>query len=180
MHGHGHGGGRHEHVGRLWQRHHMGAHISDRDEKIYMIIQTKMEIDKLIQRKHHELAQQYGLRLEQFHLLIELDELMLDVGSESSAPTVGEIASSIDNSQNTVSEKITRLENKGLVTRIKDEKDRRISRIVLTDEGRSLIAAISNQANNRFLFDSISKLGDRDIDDFLECLKKLVDQMTSE
>ncbi len=104
---------------------------------------------------------------------------MLDVDSESSAPTVGEIASSIDNSQNTVSEKITRFENKGFVTRIKDTKDRRISRIVLTDEGRSLIAAISNQANNRFLFDSLSKLGDPDIDDFLECLKKLVNQMTS-
>ena len=104
--------------------------------------------------------------------------MMLDVDNESSAPTVGEIANSIDNSQNTVSEKITRLENKGLVTRIKDAKDRRISRIILTDEGRSLIDAISKQANNRFLFDAISRMKDEDIDDLRECLEKLVKQMT--
>ena len=168
----------HEHGRRAWQRLRQGFQVGNRDEKILMIIQSKMEIDKLIQRKHHELAQQYGLSLEQFHLLIELDELMLDIDNESSAPTVGEIASSIDNSQNTVSEKITRLENKGLVTRIKDVKDRRISRIVLTDEGRSLIDAISKQASNRFLFDAISRMKSEDIDDLLECLEKLVKQMT--
>jgi DNA-binding MarR family transcriptional regulator len=167
----------HEHKGRIWHRLHPDFQAGNRDEKTLMIIQRKAEIDRLIERKHHELAQQYGLSLEQFHLLIELDELMLDVDSES-APTVGEIASSIDNSQNTVSEKITRLENKGLVTRIKDAKDRRISRIMLTDEGRSLIDAISKQANNRFLFDAISRMKDEDIDDLLECLEKLVKEMT--
>ncbi len=177
MHEH-RGSGHHGHGRRLWQRFHLGSQISNRDETILMIIRSKMEIDQLIQRKHHELAQQYGLSLEQFHLLIELDELMLDVDNESSAPTVGEIANSIDNSQNTVSEKITRLENKGLVTRIKDAKDRRISRIILTDEGRSLIDAISKQANNRFLFDAISRMKDEDIDDLRECLEKLVKQMT--
>jgi len=171
-------GRHHEHRGRIWHRLHPDFQTGNRDEKILMIIQRKTEIDRLIERKYHELAQQYGLSLEQFHLLIELDDLMLDVDGESVAPTVGEIASSIDNSQNTVSEKITRLENKGLVTRIKDAKDRRISRIVLTDEGRSLIEAISKQANNHFLYDAISRMKDEDIDDLQECLEKLVKEMT--
>jgi DNA-binding MarR family transcriptional regulator len=165
-----------EHKGRTWHRLDPDFQAGNRDEKILTIIQRKAEIDRLIEHKHHELAQHYGLSLEQFHLLIELDELMLDVDSES-APTVGEIANSIDNSQNTVSEKITRLENKGLVTRIKDAKDRRISRIVLTEKGESLIGDISRQANNRFLFDAISRMKDEDIGDLLECLEKLVKEM---
>jgi DNA-binding MarR family transcriptional regulator len=176
MHGH-HGDMHREHVEKVRHRYSIGTQDNSRDEKAIEIIQSKMEIDELIRRKHHELAQQYGLSLEQFHLLIELEELMLDVDNESSAPTIGEIASSINNSQNTVSEKITRLENKKLVTRTRDLKDRRISRIVLTDEGRSLIEAISAQANNRFLFDSISKMEDADIEDLLEGLTKLLQQM---
>lgn len=149
----------------------------DREEKIQMIIQCKSEIDKLIHGKYHKLAQEYGLSLEQFHLLIELDELMLDVDSGAEAPTIGEIAKNINNSQNTVSEKITRLESKGLVERKKDANDRRISRIVLTEKGRNLINSIDIQASSRFLFDSILNMEDEDIDDLLRCLKKLVNLM---
>lgn len=148
-----------------------------REEKIQLIIQYKDEIDKLIHAKYHKLAQEYGLSLEQFHLLIELDELMLDVDSQIKAPTIGDIAKNINNSQNTVSEKITRLESKGLVERKKDAEDRRISRIVLTEEGRKLINSIDIQASSRFLFNSILNMEDEDIDSLQECLAKLINQM---
>ncbi|MBE6068388.1 MAG: MarR family transcriptional regulator [Clostridium lundense] len=111
--------------------------------------------------------------IEQFHLLIELDDLMLYVNDEIKAPTIGEIAKNVDNSQNTMYEKITRLENKGLVERIKDKNDKRISRVYLTENGRSLIDSIDKQASSKFLFNSILNMDDRDIDDFLKCLEKL-------
>lgn len=148
-----------------------------RQEKILQIIQYKRDIDTCIHKRHHELAQKYDLSLEQYHLMVELDELMLEVNDEVLAPTVGEIAKSVNNSQNTVSERITRLEIKGLVKRVKDSKDRRISRVELTEEGRSFINAISRQASSSFLFDSISNLEDGMIDSFLECLKELLKQM---
>ncbi len=149
----------------------------NKEEKIQMIIKYKNEIDRLIHGKYHELAQKYELSLEQFHLLIELDELMLDINDEVNAPTVGEIAKNINNLQNTVSERITRLENKGLVKRVKDSNDKRISRVVLTQEGRTLINSIDKQASSKFLFNSISNMEDTDINAFLICSEKLVKQM---
>lgn len=149
----------------------------NKEEKISKIIQLKKDIDSCIHRKHHQLAQNYDLSLEQYHLLVELDELMLMVNDELVAPTVGEIAKSVNNTQNTVSEKITRLENKGLVERIKDSKDKRISRVVLTKEGREYIESISKQANNRFLFNSISDMEDVDIDNLYTSLEVLLKHM---
>ncbi|WP_186430303.1 MarR family winged helix-turn-helix transcriptional regulator [Clostridium sp. BSD9I1] len=150
----------------------------NKEEKIEIIVQYKNDIDNIIHRKYHELAQKYDLSLEQFHLLIELDDLMLYVNDEVKAPTIGEIAKNVDNSQNTMSEKITRLENKGLVERIKDKKDKRISRVYLTENGRSLIDSIDKQASSKFLFNSILNMDDKDIDDFLKCLEKLKKYMS--
>lgn len=151
-----------------------------REEKIRQIIQYKKDVDVCIHKKHHELAQKYGLSLEQYHLMVELDELMLEVNDEVLAPTVGEIAKNINNSQNTVSERITRLENKGMVKRVRDNKDRRISRVELTEEGRKFINEIGRQASSSFLFDSISNLQDSLIDNFLECLNELLKQMKND
>lgn len=148
-----------------------------REDKVQMIIQLKEEINELIHEKYHELAKKYDLSLEQFHLLIELEELMLDVDNEFKAPTVGQIAKNINNSQNTVSERITRLENKGLVNRIKDIDDKRISRVILTDKGRKLIESIENEASSKYLFNSISSMEDIYIDSLLKNLEKLVEQM---
>lgn len=149
----------------------------NKDQKIRLIIQLKEQMDTLIHQKHHALAQQYDLSLEQYHLLIELDELMLDVSDESNAPTVGKIAKNINNSQNTTSEKVTRLENKGLVRRVRDTNDKRVSRVLLTEQGRALIDAIGKQANNNFLFLSIANLEDQEIDLLLGCYEKLIVQM---
>lgn len=145
--------------------------------KIQKIIQLKDEVDTLIHKKYHKLAKKYGLSLEQYHLLLELDELMFDIDDEFKAPTVGQIAKNINNSQNTVSERITRLENKGLVNRKKDINDKRISRVVLTDKGRELLEAIENEASSKYLFSSISNMEEIDINNLFISLEKLVEQM---
>lgn len=148
-----------------------------RNNKIESIIQYKRAIDSSIHAKHHELAKDYDISLQQYHLLIELDELMLEVEDGFLAPTVGELSKNIKKSQNTTSEKISRLEKKGLVSREKDPQDKRVSRIQLTDQGRQLIEAISKQANNTFLYDSIAQLDDTTIDQLLKSLKLLADTM---
>ncbi|PJI08761.1 MULTISPECIES: MarR family winged helix-turn-helix transcriptional regulator [Clostridium] len=148
-----------------------------REDKIKNIIKCRDKINSLIHEKYHSLTKKYDLSLEQFHLLIELDELMLDVEDSKAAPTVGEIAKNINNSQNTVSERITRLENKGLVERKRDKQDRRISRVYLTDKGRELIEEMDKEANSKFLFDSLGCMEDKDIDNLLNCLNILIKQM---
>ena len=151
----------------------------NREEKIQIIIQHKNDVDILVHKKYHELAQSYGLSLEQYHLLLELDELMLNVNDSHNAPTIGQMARNINKSQNTVSEKITRLENKGLVKRIKDSSDRRVSRVIITEVGKDLIALIDKEANGKFLFNAVNAMEDSDIDAFLGCLDKLIKQMNA-
>lgn len=149
----------------------------NKSDKVKSIIDYRRSIEEFIHGRYHKLAEKYNLSLEQFHLLIELDELVLTINDEATAPTIGDIARSIKNSQNTVSEKVTRLENKGLVERVKDNKDRRISRVVLTEQGRKLINKLSSEASSEFLFDSISGLNDDTIDNLLNGLKDLYEKM---
>lgn len=150
----------------------------NKSDKVKSIINYRRSIEEFIHGRYHKLAEKYNLSLEQFHLLIELDELVLTINDEATAPTIGDIARSIKNSQNTVSEKVTRLENKGLVERVKDNKDRRISRVVLTEQGRKLINKLSSEASSEFLFDSISGLNDDTIDNLLNGLKDLYEKMS--
>lgn len=71
------------------------------------------QINRRVTSKHHEIALKYGLTLEQFHLMIEMDELELDVISdEALPPTIGEIAADLGNAPHTLSERIKRLEKK--------------------------------------------------------------------
>lgn len=151
----------------------------EKAKKIQKIIQYKEEINTLIHNKYHELAKKYELSLEQFHLLIELDELMIDIADEFKAPTVGQIAKNINNSQNTVSERITRLENKALVKRIRDVSDKRISRVVLTEKGRAVLESIEKEASSKYLFNSIFNMDEIDINNLLNSLQKLVQEMNS-
>ncbi|URZ08328.1 MarR family winged helix-turn-helix transcriptional regulator [Clostridium felsineum] len=149
----------------------------NKQEKVENIIKYRKEINVLIHERYHSLSKKYGLSLEQFHLLIELEELMLEVEDKLIAPTVGDIAKNIKNSPNTVSERITRLENKGLVKRVRDGKDKRISRVFLTDEGEKLIEKMDKEANVKFLFDSLSKMGEEDLNNLFKGLSILIDKM---
>jgi len=73
-------------------------------------------LNRQIHLKHHEIAQSHGLTLEQFHLLMELDELELDMISDDLLPpTIGELAADIGNAPHTLSGRIKRLEKKGLI-----------------------------------------------------------------
>jgi len=131
------------------------------------------EINRLLHGKHHDLALQHGLSSEQFHLLVELDELSLAFSEDGMAPTVGEIAQSLNRAQNTVSEKISRLERRGLVERVPDAEDRRITRIVLTERCRKLLAAIDFLAGEEFLQRCLARLTDEALEQLAIGLRAL-------
>lgn len=143
------------------------------DAKVIKIIEYGKFISKLVALKHHELAKKYDLTLEQFHLLIELDELELDVAEDAAPPTVGQIAETIGNAPHTLSERIKRLGKKGLVEKVRDEKDLRINRVVLTPAGRELLDKISQEAFNKFMYESLEKMGDESLGSLLACLEQL-------
>ncbi len=130
-------------------------------------------VDRMIRSKYHEAARKHGLTLEQFHLLIELDELELDLISEEFLPpTIGQIAADIGNAPHTLSGRIKRLEKKGLVKKVKDEKDLRINRVVFTEKGRSMINNIKEEVSNIFI-QNVIKMDERSLNNLLDGLEEL-------
>lgn len=130
-------------------------------------------VDRLIRSKYHEAAKKYGLTLEQFHLLIELDELELDIISEEVLPpTIGQIAADIGNAPHTLSGRIKRLEKKGLVKKVKDENDLRINRVVFTEKGRNMINNIKEEVSSIFI-QNVLKMDEKSLNNLLDGLEEL-------
>ncbi len=150
----------------------------EKEEIAQQIIARRDTVDLLIHENYHRLAQKYDLSLDQFHLLIELDDLMLDVTSDTEAPTIGSLAKNISVSQNTVSERVTRLEKKGLLKRVMDTEDRRINHVVLTEEGRKVLKALSEEAETDFVHNALIQMQPKELQDFLTCYDKLIAILT--
>ena len=145
-----------------------------KNENIKEIWNYWEHINKLILLKRRETAQKYGLTFEQFHLLIELDHhAEFRVSTCDLPPTVGEIAADVGNAPHTLSERIKRLEKKDLVKKIKDEKDLRINRVMLTEKGQSLIDRIKNEAISIFIYNALGEMDETSLDNLSSSLKQL-------
>lgn len=137
------------------------------------------KINRILRLKHHEVAKKYGLTLEQFHLLIELDELKLEmVSDEIIPPTIGEIAIDIGNAPHTLSEKIKRLEKKGLVKKVRDETDQRKNRVTFTEKGKNLINNIKKEVSETFI-EKTNTMNDKNLKNLLKGLNELNEKLSN-
>jgi DNA-binding MarR family transcriptional regulator len=149
-------------------------------EDIIEILKSWEEINKRIRRKHRETAQKYGFSFEQFHLLIELDHHSdLTISSDSLPPTIGNIADYTGNAPHTISERIKRLEKRGLITKVRDKNDHRICRVILSPDGQKVIDEIKHEAGNIFLHNALNKMDDKSLKNLLNGLKELNQNLDS-
>ena len=137
------------------------------NEKAGIISSYIRECEQLIHNKGHEIAQSYNLTLDQYHLLIYLYKSEIP-------PTIGEIAGKFGKAQNTISEKISRLEEKGFVERITDQADRRVNRVLITEEGKSIVEIVRKERSDKFIFNAIKGMDTEQLDNLLEGLKQLL------
>ncbi|AJQ93686.1 MarR family winged helix-turn-helix transcriptional regulator [Gynuella sunshinyii] len=72
--------------------------------------------------------------------------------------TISEAARHFDRAQSAMSELIDRLQAHGLVTRIKDERDRRRTLIWLTEQGRQMQQRLQEVLNRELLRQSLQQL----------------------
>lgn len=139
------------------------------------------KINRSIRLKHRETAQKYGFTFEQFHLLIELDQhTELKITDDISPPTIGEVADDIGNTPHTLSERIKRLEKKGLVEKRRDNKDLRVIRVMLTPKGQKLIDKIKNEAGNIFIYNNLEQMDHKSLNNLLIGLKQLNQEISKE
>lgn len=150
-----------------------GREMMDISEKTEEIVKNIRTINRIIHMKRHEIAQSNNLTLDQFHTLIYLNNI-------DNPPTIGKMAAETNKAQNTISERISRLEEKGLVERVKDKNDRRVSRVVLTQVGAELINSINYQASTEFVKKTLINIEAQVVDNMLYGLGELAKRLDKE
>ncbi|WP_291570146.1 MarR family winged helix-turn-helix transcriptional regulator [Clostridium sp. UBA4548] len=93
--------------------------------------------------------------------------------------TQKELSEEMDLKESTVARLIDRLEKENTVQRIKDAKDRRISKLYLTEEGKEKREALLPIGEN-FSNEAIKGISENDLEIFKEVLNKIVINLMEE
>lgn len=125
------------------------------------------ECSHMIHVKGHELAQEYGLTYDQYHILLFIEKNI------DEPPSIRDISIRFKIAQNTTSEKVSRLEEKELVKKVTDEKDRRIIRIQILDKGVDIIDKIKKERAHRITYKALMDMSEEDVNKLLESIELL-------
>ncbi len=134
------------------------------------------EMDQLIRninsaiRKNGRIAlQEYQITLVQFHALLAIQEEPL---------SMGELCVALGVASSTVTELVDRMEENGLVARVRDPEDRRIVRILLLNHGKEIFKKVYKR-REEFLAGALREMPEQDTCLLLELLRKLNDAISS-
>jgi DNA-binding MarR family transcriptional regulator len=114
-------------------------------EKDQLIDQVLIDIRKIVRAidiHSSKLIKSYGLTVPQ--------TIVLKVIESDNSPTVGEIANSVSLSQATITNIVTRLEQRGYVTRTQCENDKRRVLVKITEKGRETIKRAPSLLHDQF------------------------------
>lgn len=125
-------------------------------------------ISSLIKQKGREILNVYKITPPQF---VALQWLF-----EEGDMTIGELSSKMFLAFSTTTDLIDRMEKNELVSRVKDDKDRRVVRINLLSEGERIIDEVIKK-RQLYLQDILSDFSDTDIASLTKNLTKLHQEM---
>lgn len=143
-------------------------------EKSEKVSRSIRECNNIIHIKGHDIAKEYGLTYDQYHLLLFLQRNLEE------PPSIRDLSTRFKRAQNTTSEKITRLEEKDLVEKVTDVDDRRISRVKIKDEGIRIIDEIRKERTHRITYKALAKMEEEDIDKLISSLDFLYENFKEE
>ncbi|MFP3724933.1 MarR family winged helix-turn-helix transcriptional regulator [Priestia filamentosa] len=125
----------------------------------------------IIKQKGREILNDYNITPPQFAAL----QWLFDLGEM----TIGDLSSKMYLACSTTTDLIDRMEKTGLVTRAKDEQDRRIVRVVLLERGKKLIEEVIAKRQN-YLAEVVCEYDRAEVELLCENLQKLHKEMSSE
>lgn len=147
--------------------------LKDLQEKSELISNFIRSSSRIIYERGHRIAEEYGLTYDEYHILIFLIK-------RTEAPSINELSKRFNRAQNTISEKISRLEGKKLVEKFDDELDRRITRIIITSKGKELIGTIREERNIKIVYNALESIDEKQVDNLLKNLNKLYENLKEE
>lgn len=117
--------------------------MTNLDQRFEDVLVAIRRVIRAIDLHSHGLIQKYGLTVPQ---LLILREIM-----KKGTPTAGDIANSVNLSQATVTNIVTRLEKRGLVMRRRSEEDKRRVHVSATDTAVQLLDEAPSLLHDRFI-----------------------------
>jgi DNA-binding MarR family transcriptional regulator len=139
-----------------------GAHPTPRDLVPYLLHRATNEVN----RAWRERLRPYGLTIQRWQVLSVL--------AAFDGARITEVAELVSVDQPVVSRVIDQMERDGLVTRIADPDDRRVTLVQLTDTGRSTHADLMPDAT-RFVDDLTAAMDDETIGQLAAALTALAE-----
>ncbi|MGG3683218.1 MarR family winged helix-turn-helix transcriptional regulator [Aeribacillus composti] len=139
------------------------------------VFNTVEEIEKslrciaaILKKKGRDILSNYSITPPQFDALLLLNE--------SGNMTIGELSNKMYLACSTITDLIDRMEKNNLVKRVKDEKDRRLVRIQLLENGQCVIeAALAKR--QEYLREVLKNFSDQEIVQLEKLLAKLQQEM---
>jgi len=138
---------------------------------IAQIMQSLRRIFKAIQQYSEEVLKEFGVTGPQLWLLKTLR-------SENGTP-VGELSRKMHLHISTVSSILDRLERKGYIARKREETDRRVVTVHLTDQGKRIATKGPEPAQGKLLY-GLQKFSHQEVMELYEALEKIVHLMEVE
>ncbi len=89
------------------------------------------------------IVEQYGLTMLQVRILLELHR--------NDWHSIGSLADSINIAGANISAMCKKLENKGLLERVRDQSDERVVKVTITQKGSQTVSEIEQRLNEKFL-----------------------------
>jgi DNA-binding MarR family transcriptional regulator len=157
-------------VYKIGVRRHM-PHNLNPDTAISGIMQSLRRIVKAIQDYSHEVSGKFGVTGPQLWAL-------KTISREGSLP-LGELSKKMYLDPSTISGVIDRLENKGYVTRDRNQEDRRVVKVQLTPTGQSLVEKAPNPAQGKMIH-GLRRLSKYEVSAIYQSVEKLVEIMEAQ
>lgn len=138
------------------------------NEKVISIEENFRRASWKTKLKGREILSEFEITPPQFTALLTLNS--------NSNLTIGELSQKMYLACSTVTDLLDRMERNGLVTRVKDEKDRRVVRIRVLDKGTQIIEGVMEN-RRKYIFETLDGVSDEMIHNVYEVMKMLNDKM---
>ncbi|MGE7182642.1 MarR family winged helix-turn-helix transcriptional regulator [Peribacillus sp. NPDC006672] len=148
-----------------------GAVCMDEEKQVAYVADIERElryVSSWIKQRGREILNDYKITIPQF--------LALQWLFEAGDMTIGELSTNMFLAFSTTTDLIDRMEKHQLVKRVKDEKDRRVVRIHLLDEGERIIEEVINK-RQQYLSGVLVNFNESDIVSLRGILAKLHQEM---
>lgn len=140
-------------------------------ENVIKIEKYLRKIDNIIRKKGREILRDFNITVPQFLAL----QWLINNGDL----TISELSQKMSLACSTITDLVDRMENNNLVTRIKDDKDKRVVRVKVLDKGYNLLNEVMKK-RQLFLAKKLSDFKDEDKIYLAKNLKDLFEAMDTE